>query len=82
MENIKEVNIKNRTFYFFHDTINIENFNPELLKLNKNSYKNIPIYYIGYIEIKESKYVNIHSVNPLYIIIDEVNGSIGEKKWK
>ena len=59
--------------------INIENFNPDLLKINKKSYKNIRIYYSGYIIMKGSKHVNIHSVNPLYIIINEVHGSINEK---
>ena len=59
--------------------INIENFNRDLLKIDKKSYKNIGIYYIGYITIKDSKYVNINSVNPLYIIIGEANCSIKEK---
>ena len=59
--------------------INIGNFIPDLLKIDKRSYKNVGIYYIGYITIKDSKYVNIHSVNPLYIIIGEVDGSIVEK---
>ena len=46
MGNIKQINIKNRTHYFFNDMINIENFNPNLLKVDKTSYKNIDIYYI------------------------------------
>ena len=75
MRNTKEINIKNRTYYFFDNRINIENFNPDLLKIDKKSYKNIGIYYIAYITIRDSKYVNIHSVNLLYIIINEVNGS-------
>ena len=79
MENIKEITIKNRTYYFFDYMINIKNFNPDLLKIDKKSYKSICIYYIGYITIKDSKYVNIDSVNPLYVIIDEVYGSIEEK---
>ena len=41
MGNIKELNIKNQTYYFFHDMINIENVNPDLLKIDKKSYKNI-----------------------------------------
>ena len=45
MENIKETNIKNQTYYFFDDMINIENFNPDLLKIDKKSYKNIGIYW-------------------------------------
>ena len=35
MENIKETNIKNQTYYFFDDMVNIENFNPNLLKIDK-----------------------------------------------
>ena len=55
--------------------IDIENFNPDLLKIDKKSCKSIDIYYIGYITIKDSKYVNIHRVNPLYIIINKGDGS-------
>ena len=59
--------------------INIENFNPDLLKIGKKSYKNIGIYYIGYITMKNSDYVKINSVNPLYLIVDEADGYIKEK---
>ena len=44
---IKEINIKNRTYYFFNGIINIEEFDPNLLKKGKKSYKYIDIYYIG-----------------------------------
>ena len=37
MGNIKQINIKNRTFYFFNDMINIKDFDPNLLKIEKNS---------------------------------------------
>ena len=79
MGNTKEIKIKNKTYYSFDDMIKIENFNLDLLKIDKQSYKNIGIYYIGYITIKDPKYVNIHSVNSLYIIIGDVDGSIEEK---
>ena len=79
MGNIKEINIKNRTYCFFDDMINIKNFNSILLKVDKSSYKNIDIYYIGYVTMKDSTYVNIHSVNPLYFITGEVDGPIEEK---
>ena len=81
MGNIKEINIKNRTYYFFDDMINIKNVDSNLLKIEKKSYKNINIYHIRYITMKYSKYVNIHSINPLYLTIGEVDGSI-EEKWK
>ena len=54
MRNTKEINIKNRTYYFFNDMINIEDFDSNLLKIDKTSYKNIDIYYIGYITIKSN----------------------------
>ena len=79
MGNTKEKNIKNRTYYFFDDMINIENNYPDLLKIDKTSYKNIGIYYIGYITMKNSDYVNINSVNPLYINTGEAHGYIEEK---
>ena len=51
MGNIKQVNIRNRTYYFFNDMINIEDFDSNLLKIDKKSYKNVDVYYIGYITI-------------------------------
>ena len=80
MGNIREINIKNQTYYFFNDMINIKDFDPNLLKLDKKSYKNIDIYCIGYITVKDSHYVKINSVNPLYLIISKVDGHIKEKK--
>ena len=77
MENINEINIKNQTYLFFNDMINIKNFNPKLLKIGKKLYKNIDIYCIGYITVKD--HLKIHSVNPLYLIIGEVDGYIEEK---
>ena len=59
--------------------INIKDFNPSLLERDKNSYKNIDVYYIRYITMKNSDHVKINSVNPLYIITDDVDGSVGEK---
>ena len=50
--------------------INIKNFDPNLLKIHKKSYEDIDIYYIGYITMKDSDYVKINSVNPLYLIIN------------
>ena len=71
MGNIKEINIKNRTYYFFDDIIDIKDFDSNLLKIDKNSYKNIDIYYIGYITMKDSDYLRISSLNLLYLIIDK-----------
>ena len=76
MRNIKEINTKNRTYYIFDDLINIKDFDPSLLKIDNKSYKNINTYYTGYITMNDSKYVNIHSVNPLCLIIGQADGSI------
>ena len=46
------MNIKNRTYYFYNDLINIKDFDPKLLKLDKKSFKKIGVYYIGYITKK------------------------------
>ena len=63
MVNIKQINIKSRIYFFFNDKINIKNFDSNLLKIDKKSYKNVDIYYIGYIKIKNSgDYESIHSV--------------------
>ena len=58
--------------------INIKNFHSSLLKIDKKSYKNIDIYYIGYIIVKDSEYVNINSVNPLYLNIKKVEEYVEE----
>ena len=84
MGKIKKIEIKNRTYYFYNDIINIEEFNSKLLKIDKKSYKDIDIYYIGYIAIiKLGDCESIYSVNPLYLIISKIDGHIEcEKKWE
>ena len=69
MGSIKEINIKNWRYYFSDDMINIKTFDSNLLKIDKKSYKNIGIYYIAYITVKDSDYAKINSVNPLYLNI-------------
>ena len=70
----KDISIKNRTYCFFNDIINIKTFDPNKIKLDENSYKNILIYYNGYVTIKDSKYVKMNCVYPLYLIIGKANG--------
>ena len=60
--------------------INLKNFEPNLLKIDKKSYKNIGIYNIGYITIKKiDDCENIYSVNPLYLLVNHASGYIEEK---
>ena len=61
--------------------MNLRNFEPNLLKIDRKSYKNFGIYNIGYIAIKKNDdYENVYSVNPLYLIIDHASGYIEEKE--
>ena len=79
MGTVKQINIKNRTYYFYNGIINIKNIKSKLLKIDKKSYKNIGIYNIGYITIKKiDDCENIYSVNPLYLHITHASGYIEE----
>ena len=80
MGEVKQISIKNRTYYFYNDIINLKYFEPNLLKIDKKSYKNIGIYKIGYITIEKiDDYESIYSVNPLYLQVNLANGYIEEK---
>ena len=75
MGTIKQIDIKNRTYYFYNDINDIKNFKSNLLKIDKKSYKDIGIYNIGYITIKKiDDCENINSMNPLYLLISHGNG--------
>ena len=63
--------IKIRTYCFFNDIIDIEHVHANNIKIDEKSYKNIFIYYIGYVTIKE--YVKIYSLNPLHLTFSYVN---------
>ena len=77
MGKVKQIKIKNRTYCFYNDIINIEEFNSSILKIDKKSYRGIDIYYIRYITIKKiGDCGNMYSVNPLYLIIGKVDGYI------
>ena len=81
MGQVKEITIKNQTYYFYDDMIDIKNFHSNLLKIDKKLHKDIDIYYIGYIIIKKiSDCGNIYSVNLLYLIIHSATGHFKEKK--
>ena len=75
---VKDIDIKNQTNYFFKDIINIKNFDPNIIKIDENPYENVFNYYIRYVMIKDSKYVKINNVNPLYLIFNKFNGYFEE----
>ena len=80
MGEAKQIDIKMRTYYFYNDMINIKSFEPNLLKIDRKSHKNIGIYNIGYIAIKKiDDCEGIYHVNPLYLKVNHANGYIQEK---
>ena len=80
MGEVKQINIKNWTYYFYNDQINLKDFDARLLKVDKKDYKEIDIYYIGYVTIKKiANCNNINRVNPLYLMINEMIGHFEEK---
>ena len=82
MGEVKQTNIKNRTYYFYNNIINIKNFDARLLKTDKKSYKDIGIYNTWYITIKIiDDCENIYSVNPSYLFIDHASGYINYQIW-
>ena len=59
---VKQINVKNRTYYFYNDMINIKNFDPILSKIDRKSYKDIGIYNTRYVTIKKLMIVKIFIV--------------------
>ena len=75
----KQLNIKNRTYYFYNDLINITNFEAISSKFDKKTSMGLDIYYIGYVDKKPEK--NVNGANPLYLMINRTDGFFEEKKW-
>ena len=80
MGETKQINIKNRSYYLYRNLIDLKDFDAELLKIEKKSYKNIDIYYIAYSTfIKIGDYWSNFTVNPLYLDIAHASEYIEEK---
>ena len=73
----KHMNIKSRTYYFYNDLMTFFDFDSNMLKLDKKTFKGINIYYIGYVTKKEEYKIN--SVNSLYLLIYKIDGFLEEK---
>ena len=74
----KQLNIKNRIYYFYNELINVKDFDSRLLKPDKKISMNLRIYYIGYVTKKPEYEVNI--VNSLYLLINRIDEFIEEKE--
>ena len=80
MGKTRQINIKNRTYYFYNDQIDLKDFDSKLLNIDKKDYKDIDIYYIGYVTVRKITNCNyINSVNPLYLMINKMIGHFEEK---
>ena len=80
MGETKQINIKNRTYYFNNDQTNLKGFDARLLKVEKRDYNEIDIYYIGYVTVKKiANCYNINSANLLYLMIDKMTCHLDEK---
>ena len=73
---VQAINIKNHTYYFFDDIVNIKDIDPNNIKTDGKSYKNIFICIIGYVTNKKD--LEIYSTKPLYLIFGKVNGYFEE----
>ena len=83
MREVKQINIKNRTYYFYNDIIDLKDFDGSQLKVDQKKekkYNEIDIYYIGYVTFKKiADCNNINRVNLLYLMINEMIGRFEEK---
>ena len=79
MGSTKEINIKERTYYFYNDIIDLKTFDSNNLKLDKKTYKDLDIFNIGYVTIKKIGFgYDVNSVNLLYLRINDASGYIKE----
>ena len=68
----KQLDIKNRTYYFYNDLINIKDFDARLLNLDKKISMDLGIYSIGY--VTKNSELGVNSVNPLKLMINRIDG--------
>ena len=81
MGTTKEINIKNRTYYFYDDIIDLDEFDVSKIKVDKKDFNDIDIYYLGYEYKKKITECNvIKSVNPLYLRIVDIKGQFKKGK--
>ena len=81
MRELKQVNIKNRTYYFYNYIKNLDEFDVSKIKVDKKDFSDIDIYHLGYeLKKKISECNVINSVNPLYLRIVDINGQFEKGK--
>ena len=77
---VKQIDIKNRTYYFYNDIIDLKNFDTRLLKKIKSIIKTLVFTILDILQSKKLMIVKIFIVfYPLYLTIAHANGYIKEK---
>ena len=71
MGEIKQINIKNRTYYFYNDIIDLDEFDGSKIKVDRKNFNDIDIYYLGYEYKKITECNETNSVNPLNLSIKD-----------
>ena len=56
---VKQIDIKNRPHYFYNDMINIKNFNPDLLKIDKSHLKALVFITLDILQLKKLMIVKV-----------------------
>ena len=81
MGTAKEINIKNRSYYFYNDIIDLNEFDESKIRLIKKDFNDIDIYYLGYKHKKKISKCNvINSVNPFHLNITDIKGQFEKGK--
>ena len=81
MGTTKEINIKNRTYYYYNDIIDLDECDESKIKVDKKDFNDIDIYYLGYEYKKKNTGSDIiRSVNPLYLRIAYIKGQCEKGK--
>ena len=62
METVKQFNIKNRTYYFYNDIIDLEYFESNLLKQIKNRIKTLVFTILDILQLKKSMIMKTFTV--------------------
>ena len=81
MEELRQMNIKNHSYYFYNDIIDFDEFDESKIKIDKKDFNDINIYYLGYEYKKKITECNvINSVNPIYLRIRDITGQFKKNK--
>ena len=81
MGELKQINIKNRFYYFYNDIIDLDEFDESKIKVDKKDFNDIDIYYLGYEHKKKISECNvINSINPFYLRTVDMNGQFEKGK--